>query len=238
MMTATFDDLPKLTFEVVYQISADLNLEGPPKTDFEERLREIGASYFTGRMLERFQGNPKEQRQKLQKLVRSISLVLDALGSLSPEHNQAVSYIGGQLEPDEHDLDPSECAAVLMKWGIGANLLLQNLETPMGRPTDVPLERAVRAVLALFDDKLGLAVKVAMRKHSGRGPTAATDGAHAIVRFLRSLPEAPTETAILSMINKVRRSPKSAQSDLDRLEAARLNENWREELAAWMTKRH
>jgi len=151
-------------------------------------------------------GHPKEQKQRLKKLVKGLDSALDALLELPAEYYVAITALGARGIPGR-ELDSNQIETDMALLALGAQRFLRSFEAPKGRPVQSALENAVRALLRLIRDRLGLEITIRWNKDSGLSPEPSSDGCRAIVAILVSFASPPARTAILNMIDKVKDDP-------------------------------
>jgi hypothetical protein len=92
----------------------------------------------------------------------------------------------------------------MVELALGADEFLEVFEPAKGRPLDVALDEAVRALLNLIEDRLGAKIRIQWNKRFGRPPERASDGARLLIAVLQATEGPPAQTALLIMVKCIR----------------------------------
>lgn len=136
-----------------------LRLDASAWQRFELRVSEILIGYDCSFLIQEMSGKPKDQKAKLAKLSTALGAAVDALLALPPDYNVAIATLASRgTGTDSIDTIRLETEMALLR--LGAQRFLRAFEPPIGRRRQYPLEEAVRSLLRLIEDELGLEVGI------------------------------------------------------------------------------
>ncbi len=212
------DAIQTVSEDVVQTACNELCLTDPATmTLVTDGMREIANNYLLDLSIEPYFGTPKAQRAALRKLADALVRALCRMGEIAPEYAVALKRSDRTSGTDGHTSLFVETQKNLIALKNAIDEFDQNYEPRRGKPTNVPLETAVRDLIDLIEPLTGAFPKNAMGKHSGDSPRLKSPEALAIGKLLQGVDKQLNETTIVNMIEKVSVQPKPAVHHLDAL---------------------
>lgn len=192
--------------------------------EFKKFVARVIDAYPADQLLQELASHPKVEKAKLAMLVKRLDQTLAAIFELAPHYAVAIADLGARGAKKEMiDLPRLETDLALLK--LGAMRFVSALEPTKGKPPNFALEEAVRTLMRLFQDELGLSIGIRWNKPNGGAAEASTEGTRVIVAILKRVPNPPTETAIFNMIRRVKEDPDGeSRSPLDDAMRAHFDE--------------
>lgn len=183
-------------------------LSGATKSlaEIEPSIWDILQRYDADLLITQMSGHPKVQKQRLNKLAKSLEDALDAMIDLPPDYAVAVAALAVK-EASDCQIDTDLLETDMARLAEGVRRFLRSFEPPKGRPTNTALEGAVRDLMRVFQEELSLPIAIKWNKPKGVGPEPESEAARAIVAIIRSVPKPPSRVSILNMIRKVSADP-------------------------------
>lgn len=212
------DDDPEVSEELIQATCDLLGVLG--KSGYAETVRElqgVAADYLIDLSLQPLWATPKQQRAAMRQLQKWLDGTLAAMRSIAPEYAVALDSLA--------DRDPRVAPQSIFDEAWDRMLELADLvdhfdaeyQPNKGRPTDVPLETAIRRLIEIVEPLTGEFPKIQLNKHKGESPTLKSRGARAIGHLLRGLHPRLDEATIARMIEKIRRQPWQSETHLEAL---------------------
>jgi hypothetical protein len=191
----------------------------PARSAFTAELGHIADAYRLDLDVVPFYGRPKEQRAALRALRKSVGETIDRMELISAEY---AVQLDAMLTPSETHLDRGqslmlEAQNLLPLLELAIDRFDRNYSPKRGRPTDVPLEEAIRSLIGVIDDATGQKPLIKQNKTTGAAPELGSPEAKAIGTLLRAINPRLTETAIANMIEKVKNDPIRSDGHLEEI---------------------
>lgn len=149
----------------------------------------------------------KEQRLILKRLRNQLLSVRKSIRDLSPEYRAAVGNLTG-LPAEDESVDMAVMHDKLGDISVSVREILIWLEPPKGPPSNEGLETAVRVLLPALEELSGQKATIRWNKQKTEQPEPRSASSEALVAIIRGFPSPPSQTAVLNMIDTVRRRPK------------------------------
>ena len=208
--TEPADEFKVVSEEVVHAACGELGQTDPALiTLLTDRMREIANDYLTNLSIEPYWGNPKAQRASLRKLADALLRALCRMEEVAPEY--AVELKRSNVSSDRSKSLFGETQDNMIALANAICAFDRNYEPKRGKPTNIPLETAVRDLIELIEPMTGSFPKNAMGKHSDGNPKLKSKEALAIGKLLRGADEQLSETTIVNMIEKIARQPRPTE---------------------------
>ena len=196
--------------EVTDSVVGLLELGPDDRLLLEATAAQVWLEYSEALAFQKKWRSAKVQRGEVGKLIGHMGHALEALEKLAPACLEAIADLGRWIPPERKepvDIEASVDSFERLIWG--GYQFLERLAQGPGRPDDFALLRAVKTTVALLESSFSCAVKIRWNRNTDLSPAPRSKGAEALVYLLKALPGRPTQTAILNMVQKVRRSGKA-----------------------------
>lgn len=213
------DDDPHVPDELIESVCQTL---GPVSelapAELSSQLRAVAVQYLVDLLLEPYWGAPKEQRAALRRLWSALDNTLDAMLAVAPEYAVALDSLVDR--EGRNTIGPSIFAEA-QQTNIDLRHAIARFDIEYrpkrGRPTDLPLEEAIRRLIDIIEPLTGEFPRVQLNKHKGGSATLKSREARAIGELLQGIHPLLKERAIVHMIEKIRRQPRESESHLEAL---------------------
>jgi hypothetical protein len=168
----------------------------------EPEISNILVHYETDILIAQLTGQPKLQKRQIAKLIKALVVAAEVMIDLPAEYAVAIEALANDNRKSP-TTDFIRLQDDIIALAVGAERFLTAFNPPKGRPTNAPLESAIRDLVKLFNGQHELPITIKWNKLKDVGPQPDSKAARAIVAIMQSGPCAPTDVAILNMIQKV-----------------------------------
>lgn len=206
---------PQLVDRVVAEAILVLEADGADHKALAPTLYEVVERYSSFKWILPLYGNPKQQKQLISRLVTALDRALAILDDITPEYLVELERMVELASPVEERRSRWDSPATIRKFRDASRRFLKGYDPKKGANTNIPLEEAIRSLLPLFEGATGRKAVFSQNKNKPGGPSLNSPEARAIGILLQGVDRAATPTAIVNMIEKVRRQPEESEHPLD-----------------------
>jgi hypothetical protein len=167
-----------------------------------------------------YYGTPKQQKQSITRLVTALNRALAILEGIAPEYMVELEAMIERASPEEDQRAKWDSPAAIRKLRDAGRRFLRGYDPKKGAATNLPLEEAIKTLVPIIEEATGGKVAVSQNKNKPGGPSLNSPEVQAIGVLLQGVDRSVTTTAIVNMIEKVRRQPEQSESHLDAISRA------------------
>jgi hypothetical protein len=203
----TYEDrtLPKERIDEVFALLS------VTKEEDREKLRlffdDVYSAYAAEQTMQEWLGTAKDQKAAIRRLLISKPNLERARLEIAPEYLTTIEAMADRFCAITLEGEVPSGRTRARSLRNAASLFLEEYEPQKGRPTDLPLEYAVRTLIPMITEQTGQPPLISHNKNKPGGPTLRSPEAQAIGILMTAMDPDLTVTALVNMIDKIRRKP-------------------------------